>query len=61
MWSTYGGGVYFLSICTCCVHGIVGNRCKLNFYYDDHQYEGAHEGYACSPQYWYHDLGVFII
>ena len=47
VWSTYGGDIHFLFMYTCCYHILEGNKCKVNFYYDDHEYEG----YVCSPQY----------
>ena len=39
VWSTYGGCAYFLSIYTCCDHGLDGNRCNVNYGYDDYEYE----------------------
>ena len=36
-------------------HGFEGNRFKVNFYYDDHEFEGVPKGYICIHQCKYHD------
>ena len=41
VWSTFGGGLFFLSIYTCCDHGLEGIIFKVIFCYVDHVYEGV--------------------
>ena len=51
VWSTYGGGVYFISIYTCCAYILERIKLRLNFYCDYLDYDSVpYEGYVCTPQ-----------